>query len=790
MKGEKKNHFTVGINDDVTFHSLPVGENIVTAGKSIISCKFWGLGSDGTVGANKNSCKIIGDNTDQYVQAYFQYDAKKSGGLTRSHLRFGHEPILSTYYVTMADFVACHKQSYMKSFDIVSEVKPGGTFLLNTRWKGQQLIDNLPNKAKRILAERKINFYTIDATDIAEEIGLGNRTSTVLQAAFFKLSGVLPLDEAEGYMKDAAIKTFSKKGDKIVNMNLQAIERGLTDAVKIDVPDAWAELPDEEEVVDENLPEFVRKVLIPINKADGDNIPVSTFTQYADGVMPIGMAKYEKRGVADNVPVWDAAKCIGCNRCSMVCPHAAIRPILFTEEEAAAAPEGCETKKALGKGFENYRYRIQVDVLDCQGCGSCANVCPAKEKALKMVPLDDVLDEQKNWDYCMSLSEKKNPMNRFSAKGSQFEQPLYEFSGACPGCGETPYIKLLTQLFGDRMYVANATGCSQAYGFFTPTFPQTTNKRGFGPAFSNSLFENNAEFALGMSLSTTQMREQTKLHAKNLAASTGDEKLKAALEAWLSEGDDVDKTEALSDAVRQALAATKDTGADVDFIREREDTLTKKAVWMVGGDGWAYDIGFGGLDHVMASGLDLNVLVLDNELYANTGGQSSKATPIGASVQFAAAGKATPKKDLGMILANYGYVYVAQVAMGANPEHLIKCLKEAAAHKGPSIVICYAPCINHGLAKGMAKSMDEEKAAVECGFWPLYRYNPDNEKEGKNPFMLDSGEPNGKLREYMMGEVRFSSLTRTFPERAEELFAEAEEFTAARYAKYKKLAGN
>ena len=790
MKGEQKNHFTVGIHDDVTHLSLPVGENIVTAGKSIISCKFWGLGSDGTVGANKNSCKIIGDNTDQYVQAYFQYDAKKSGGLTRSHLRFGHEPILSTYYVTMADFVACHKQSYMKSFDIVSEVKPGGTFLLNTRWKGQQLIDNLPNKAKRILAERKINFYTIDATDIAEEIGLGNRTSTVLQAAFFKLSGVLPLDEAEGYMKDAAIKTFSKKGDKIVNMNLQAIERGLTDAVKIDVPDAWAELPDEEEVVDENLPEFVRKVLIPINKADGDNIPVSTFTQYADGVMPIGMAKYEKRGVADNVPVWDAAKCIGCNRCSMVCPHAAIRPILFTEEEAAAAPEGCETKKALGKGFENYRYRIQVDVLDCQGCGSCANVCPAKEKALKMVPLDDVLDEQKNWDYCMSLSEKKNPMNRFSAKGSQFEQPLYEFSGACPGCGETPYIKLLTQLFGDRMYVANATGCSQAYGFFTPTFPQTTNKRGFGPAFSNSLFENNAEFALGMSLSTTQMREQTKLHAKNLAASTGDEKLKAALEAWLSEGDDVDKTEALSDAVRQALAATKDTGADVDFIREREDTLTKKAVWMVGGDGWAYDIGFGGLDHVMASGLDLNVLVLDNELYANTGGQSSKATPIGASVQFAAAGKATPKKDLGMILANYGYVYVAQVAMGANPEHLIKCLKEAAAHKGPSIVICYAPCINHGLAKGMAKSMDEEKAAVECGFWPLYRYNPDNEKEGKNPFMLDSGEPNGKLREYMMGEVRFSSLTRTFPERAEELFAEAEEFTAARYAKYKKLAGN
>ena len=788
MKGERKNHFTVGINDDVTHLSLPVGENIVTSGKSIISCKFWGLGSDGTVGANKNSCKIIGDNTDQYVQAYFQYDAKKSGGLTRSHLRFGHEPIRSTYYVTMADFVACHKQSYIQSFDIVKEVKPGGTFLLNTHWDREQLFANLPNRAKRLLAQRNVNFYTIDATGIAAEVGLGNRTSTVLQAAFFKLAGVLPIDQAEDYMKQAAIKTFSKKGEKIVNMNLAAIERGLDSAVKIEIPKEWAELEDGVRVKDESLPHFVREVLIPMNSADGDNIPVSQFMPYADGVFPTDTARFEKRGVADMVPVWDADKCIGCNRCSMVCPHGAIRPFLFTKEESDAAPETCVTKKAVGKGFEDYTFRIQVGVLDCQGCGSCANVCPAKEKALTMTALDQVREEQKNWDYCMTLSEKANPMNRFSAKGSQYEKPLYEFNGACPGCGETPYVKLLTQLFGDRMYVANATGCSQAYGFSTPSFPMTVNKRGFGPAFSNSLFENNAEFAMGIGLSDAQLRAQTKMHAQALVSSTTDEELKAALQAWLTEGDDVDKTAQLSDAVRAALAKSADTSADAEFIRDRQDTLTKKAVWMVGGDGWAYDIGYGGLDHVMASGLDLNVLVLDNELYANTGGQASKATPIGAAVQFAAAGKSMPKKDLGLILSSYGYIYVAYVSLGANPEHTIKCLKEAAAYNGPSIVIAYAPCINHGLSKGMGCSIEEGKTAVDCGFWPLFRYNPDNEKEGKNPYMLDSGEPNGKLREYMMGENRFASLTRTFPDRAEMLFAEAEDNVNRRYAKYKRLA--
>ena len=773
MSGAKKNHFTVGIEDDVTFTSLPVGENIVTAGKSIISCKFWGLGSDGTVGANKNSIKIIGDNTDQYAQAYFEYDSKKSGGVTKSHLRFGHEPIRSTYYVTMADFVACHKQSYMKNFDIVSEIKPGGTFLLNTDWDMAGLEEHLPNRAKRIIAERGLNFYTIDATAIAQQIGLGNRTNTVLQSAFFKLSGVLPIDEAVDYMKQAIVKTYSKKGDKIVNMNCAAVDAGLTAVKKIDVPKEWASLKDQPEAVDESLPAYIRDIQIPVNNQKGDLIPVSKFMPYADGVSPVETSKYERRGIATNVPKWIPENCIGCNMCSLVCPHAAIRPFLVTEEEKAAAPEGMVTKKAVGKGFENYTYRIQVDPIDCQGCSSCANVCPAKNKALVMEPLESQMHEQPNWDYLVSLPVKTNPMDKFSTRGSQYERPLYEFNGSCAGCGEAPYMKLMTQLFGERMYIADATGCT----------------KGFGPAPSNSLFENNAEYSLGMCLSVNQMRRQARAHAEAALAATKDEALKAALAAWLEKGDEPACTRKVSEELKAALAATKDDSDDVRFLKDRTDALVKKSMWMYGGDGWAYDIGYGGLDHVLASGTDVNIVVVDTEVYSNTGGQASKATSIGAVAQFANAGKETAKKDLGRIAMSYGDVYVAQVAMGANPAQLITALKEAEAHKGPSLIIAYAPCINHGLVNGMGKSQAEQKLAVECGYWPLWRYIPENKAEGKNPFVLDSKEPNGKLREFMMGEVRFSSLTRTFPERAEVLFKEAEEFTARRFGEYKALAG-
>ena len=788
MKSGKKNHFTVGIVDDVTNLSLPVGENIVTAGKSIISCKFWGLGSDGTVGANKDSIKIIGDNTDQYAQAYFEYDSKKSGGVTKSHLRFGHEPIHSAYYVTMADFVACHKQSYIKDFDIVSEIKPGGTFLLNTTWKGAELEEHLPNKVKRTIAERGIKFYTIDATEIAAELGLGNRTNTVLQSAFFNLSGVLPAADAIEYMKAAIIKRYSKKGQKVVDMNCSAVDRGATAAVAIDVPASWKDLKDEVKVVDESLPYYIREIQIPVNNQAGDTLPVSVFLPYADGVTPVETSKYEKRGIANDVPRWIPENCIGCNQCSLVCPHAAIRPFLFTEEEAKAAPAGCETKKAIGKGFEKYTYRLQVDPLDCQGCGSCANVCPAKNKALVMEPLESQLPEQANWDYCLTLSEKENPMDKFTVKGSQFQRPLYEFNGSCAGCGEAPYMKLMTQLFGDRMYIADATGCTYVVGSSTPSFPYATNSKGQGPAPSNSLFENNAEYSLGMCLSVEQMRNQMKAHAQAVVETTTDAALKAAVEAWLADGDNGDVTRKLSEAVVDALNATTDESADVVFMKKNKDALPKKIMWMYGGDGWAYDIGYGGLDHVLASGLDVNVLVVDTEVYSNTGGQASKATQIGAVAQFANGGKATAKKDLGAIAMTYGNIYVAQVAMGANANQLINALKEAEAHKGPSLIIAYAPCINHGISNGMGVAQTEEKMAVECGYWPLFRYSPEKAAAGENPFTLDSKEPNGKLREFMMGETRFSSLTRTFPETAEKLFAEADEQCIARYEKYKKMA--
>ena len=788
MSGEQKNHFTVGINDDVTFLSLPVGENIVTAGKSIISCKFWGLGSDGTVGANKNSIKIIGDNTDQYAQAYFEYDSKKSGGVTKSHLRFGHEPIRSTYYVTMADFVACHKQSYIKTFDIVSEIKPGGIFLLNTSWKGEELEANLPNKVKRIIAERGIKFYTLDATEIAAELGLGNRTNTVLQSAFFKLSGVLPIEEAVGYMKGAIVKSYSKKGQKVVDMNCAAVDKGVDAVVEIEVKPEWKTLADEAPVVDMTLPHYIREIQVPVNNQAGDTLPVSVFMPYADGVCPVETSKYEKRGIAVDVPKWIPENCIGCNKCALVCPHAAIRPFLLNTEEEAAKPASFVTKKAIGKGFEGLTFRMQIDPLDCQGCGSCANVCPAKNKALVMEPLESQLPEQANWDHALTLSKKENPMNKFTVKGSQYERPLYEFCGACAGCGEAPYMKLMSQLFGDRMYLATATGCVLVVSASTPAYPFAVNEKGCGVASSNSLFEDNAEFSLGMVLSVEQMRKQVKTHAEALVAETGDAALKAAAQAWLAEGDIGDKTRALSEAFVAALEATDCKSEEVKFLLANKDALPKKSMWMYGGDGWAYDIGYGGLDHIMASGADVKILIVDTEVYSNTGGQASKATQIGAVAQFANAGKERVKKDLGAIAMTYGDVYVAQVAMGANEQHLITCLKEAEAHKGVSIIIAYAPCINHGLSNGMGLSQEEEKLATECGYWPLWRYVPENVEKGENPFILTSKEPNGKLREFMMGETRFASLTRTFPETAERLFAEAEVQCDKRYAKYKKLA--
>ena len=787
MAGEQKNHFTVGINDDLTFTSLPVGENIVTSDKRTISCKFWGLGSDGTVGANKNTIKIIGDKTDQFVQAYFEYDSKKSGGVTKSHLRFGHTPILSTYYVTMADFVACHNESYMKRYDIVDEIKDGGTFLLNTVWTDEELKRNLPNRAKRILAQKHIRFYTIDATDIAAEIGLGNRTNSVLQAAFFKLSGVLPIEQAVAYMKEAITKTYGKKGEKVLEMNYAAVDKGISELRAITIPEEWAALKDEEDVTDPTLPAYVNTVMKMVNGQRGDQLPVSTWKDAPDGTVPLGTSKYEKRGFAAFVPQWTAQNCIGCNLCSLYCPHAAIRPFLLNAEEAANAPESYVTNEAKGKGFEGLRYRMQIDPLDCTGCGTCVTACPAKNKALAMKPIATQLPEQDNWNFSLGLSEKENPADKFSVKGSQYEQPLLEFSGACAGCGETAYMKLLTQLYGDRMIVANATGCTQAWGFSTPSFPYTKNRKGHGPALSNSLFENNAEYALGMTLSTQQQRMRLAEKARELALNTADASLRDALNAWLDGFDDGENARVLADNAMAALDNTGETGALVDYLKENWEHFVKKSIWMFGGDGWAYDIGYGGLDHVLASGINVNILVVDTEVYSNTGGQASKATPIGAVAQFAAAGKRTGKKDLAMLAAEYDNVYVASVALGANPGQTLTALREAEAHNGPSIVIAYAPCINHGIVKGMAYSQMEAKLAVDSGYWFLFRYDPARKARGENPFVLDSKEPTGDLKEFLMGEVRYASLQRTFPDAAEALVKAAADNSRKRYLRYKAL---
>ncbi len=795
MKGEKKNHFTVGINDDVTHLSLPVGENIVTAGKSIISCKFWGLGSDGTVGANKNSIKIIGDHTDMYAQGYFAYDSKKSGGVTISHLRFGKKPIKSTYFVNKADFVACHNPSYVAKYDMVSDVKPGGIFLLNCSWDGAELDAHLPAAMKRYIAKNDIKFYTIDATHLAKGLGLGNRTNTILQAAFFKLAKVIPVEDAVQFMKDAATKSYMKKGEAIVKMNHDAIETGVKEVKKVKVPKEWAKAVDAEKAVAAatgrpEIKDYIDNILTPINEQQGDKLPVSTFLKDADGTVPLGSAAYEKRGIAVDTPCWLPENCIQCNFCSYVCPHAVIRPVILNEEEVAAAPEGMKMKPATG--LPGYQFSMTVSVLDCTGCGSCATVCPGMKgnKALVMKPLETQLPEEEKFLYGFNLPAKKEVAEKFktsTVKGSQFLQPLLEFSGACAGCGETPYAKLATQLFGDRMYIANATGCSSIWGGSSPSTPYTVNKEGHGPAWANSLFEDNAEYGYGMYLGVKARRARVEDVMKTFAEADlpAEWGLKEAAKEWLEGKDDTAASKAaaakLVPALEKANAACGKCGCEFDALYKEmlaaKDTFVKKSFWMFGGDGWAYDIGFGGVDHVLASGEDVNILVFDTEVYSNTGGQASKATPTGSVAQFAAAGKAVKKKDLGAIAMSYGYVYVAQIAMGADMNQTLKAFQEAEAYHGPSLIIAYAPCINHGIKGGMGVSQVEEKRAVEAGYWHLYRYNPEKEEA----FTLDSKAPSAGYRDFIMSEVRYNALARSFPERAEKLFSEAEKNAADRY---------
>ncbi len=787
-----KNHFTVGIEDDVTHLSLAVGPALNTGDPETINCKFWGLGSDGTVGANKNSIKIIGDHTDQYVQAYFEYDTKKSGGITRSHLRFGKKPIRSAYLVSDADFVACHNASYIRKYDIVSEIKPGGTLLLNCGWSGEELEEHLPAAVKRKIAANGIRFYTIDATKIAAELGPGNRTNSVLQAAFFKLAGILPIEDVVGYMKKAIEKSYGAKGERILAMNYAAIDRGISDVIEIQIPASWL---DPEEIAgpaddsSASLPDYIKNVLIPVNALQGDRLPVSTFANAADGTVPLGTSKYEKRGTAVNVSSWIPENCIQCNQCSYVCPHAAIRPFLLTAEEVKAAPAAYRSVAAKGKDVEGFYFSIQTDVLDCTGCGSCAEVCPAKQKALVMEPLENRLQDMENWEYSLNLSPKENPFDKFTVKGSQFEEPLLEFSGACAGCGETPYMKLMTQLFGDRMIIANATGCTQAWGAACPNVPYTTNRKGYGPAFSNSLFENNAEFSLGMVLAVNQRRARLNEKARELVAKTQDAALKQALAVYLEGINESEGTRERADAVMDALRSSSEAASEVgQLILENSDLLIKRSMWMYGGDGWAYDIGYGGLDHVLASGEDVNILIVDTEVYSNTGGQSSKATPVGAVAKFASSGKKTVKKDLGLLAINYGNIYVAQVALGANQQQLIKVLKEAESYRGPSLIIAYAPCISHGIVKGMAYAQPESKLAVDSGYWTLYRFDPRRKKEGENPFILDSKAPSVPLRDFMKGEVRFAALERTFPEEAKVLVKIAEQSAKEKFERYQVMA--
>ena len=777
-----KREFTISIEDDVTGLSLKGSEKPDVAQVGTVACKFWGLGADGTVGANKNSVKIIGDNTDKYVQAYFQYDSKKSGGVTISHLRFGDAPIRSSYYVKQADFVACHNAAYVNRYNMVEDVKPGGTFLLNCSWDMQQLEEKLPANIKRYIAQNNIQFYTCDAVTIARELGLGGRTNTVLQAAFFKLANVMPVYDAAEYMKAAIKKTYSKKGKKVVYMNYQAVSAGIENVHKVEVPAYWVEAEGsltyaEAEGRDKLHTDYINKVLKPTNAMEGDAIPVSVFMDTVNGMIPAGTAAYEKRSIAVEIPEWEASKCIQCNWCSYVCPHAVIRPFVLTEEDA----EAFTGETVPLKDDMNMRFTIGISAKDCTGCGSCADVCPSRNKALKMVMAEDTMEEvQREYDFLFNeVTVKKTGIKADSVRGSQFRQPLLEFSGACPGCGETPYAKLVTQLFGDRMYIANATGCSSIWGCSAPSTPYTVNKEGKGPAWSNSLFEDNAEFGYGMAVAVKARRNQLKSAVERLAA---DAKFTDAANAWLQHMDDAEKAGVMGEALVE-LCRDYMVIEDAKFVIENADMLTKPSMWIFGGDGWAYDIGYGGLDHVLASGENVNVLVFDTEVYSNTGGQASKSTPTGAVAKFASGGKAVRKKDLAQIAMAYGYVYVAQVAMGANPAQTLKALREAESYDGPSLIIAYAPCINHGVKAGMNKAMLEMKRAVRSGYWNLMRYNPDNVAQKRNPLSIDSAPPTEDFNDFIMGEVRYNSLKLRNPERAETLFRQAESMAMERYEK-------
>ena len=791
---EPKNHFTIGIVDDVTFTSLPPKEELALGGEGIFEAKFYGLGADGTVGANKNSVKIIGDNTDKYCQAYFSYDSKKSGGFTCSHLRFGDTPIRSTYLVNTPNFVACHVQAYLHMYDVLRGIRQNGTFLLNTIWTAEELVKHLPNNVKRTLAQKNISFYTINATKIAQEIGLGNRTNTILQSAFFRITEVIPVDLAIEQMKKFIVKSYGKKGEDVVNKNYAAVDRG-GEYEKVTVDAAWANLPDDEKA-ESKAPEFVENVVKVINAQAGDDLPVSAFSGIEDGTWPAGTAKYEKRGVSAFVPVWNSENCIQCNKCAYVCPHASIRPFVLDEAELAASPykAGETLEMKAPAAMKGMHFRMQVDVLDCLGCGNCVDVCPGNKngKALSMSDLESQLGEAPRWDYCAeSVKSKQHLVDiKSNVKNSQFATPLFEFSGACSGCGETPYVKLISQLFGDREMVANATGCSSIYSGSIPSTPYTTNDKGKGVAWANSLFEDFCEFGLGMTLAVEKMRERlVKLMNRAIEGDSCPAETKELFAAWIADKDNTERSIELEAQITPIVKANADKCEICKEIASLSQYLIKKSQWIIGGDGASYDIGFGGLDHVLASGENVNILVLDTEVYSNTGGQASKATPVGAIAKFAAAGKRVRKKDLGLIASTYGYVYCAQVAMGADQAQTLKAIREAEAYDGPSIIIAYAPCINHGLKAGMGKAQAEEAAAVACGYWHLWRYNPELEAESKNPFTLDSKEPQWeKFQDFLKGEVRFASVMKQYPSEAAELFKAAEDNAKWRYNNYRRLA--